>query len=224
MNWQPFSPDIFQPLQLENSVSIFYGSSFPLDSPFLGKQLTAGEIERLRTPTITQRDRTKAFGRVARMHLLSIFLRLEPLAINLFSNAYGRPYVKGSLLDFSSSYSDSGYLIGITSSGSMGIDLENPDVGLDLESVATYFFSENEFRNFQNDPDQFYFIWTKKEALFKTSGTGIPELPNEVDANDLLKKMNLTSHSFLSPRREPSTVVVPTGVRRIQFFTLDESL
>ena len=62
----------------------------------------------------------------------------------------------------------------VISKKEIGIDIE--EISVYKESLANYICNEKEFAELQNSENQaedFYKLWTKKEAVFKMLGTGI---------------------------------------------------
>jgi len=86
---------------------------------------------------------------------------------------YQRPFLNNKI-DFNISHSGDYVVCAISKNNRIGIDIEKivPLNILDFEYVLT----KDELRQLLSDPDalnQFYAIWTKKEAVMKANGKGL---------------------------------------------------
>lgn len=98
------------------------------------------------------------------------------------SAEHGKPFavVRGTPADIHFNMSDSGNsgLIAIVPRGRIGIDLEERTENRDLEGLAETVFGQEEQAAFASASGQrrvecFYRLWTYKEALLKSLGTGL---------------------------------------------------
>lgn len=86
------------------------------------------------------------------------------------------------------SISHSGNMVAVcTSEKPIGLDIELIDEKRNLEKLSKRVFCGKELEIFNNSPtvEQFYEIWTKKEAYSKIDGQGVNEIMSGFDIFDL---------------------------------------
>ena len=86
------------------------------------------------------------------------------------------------------SISHSGDMVAVcTSENPIGIDIEKIDTKRNLEKLSNRVFCGKELETFKNNPtpEQFYEIWTQKEAYSKIDGQGVNEIMSGFDIFDL---------------------------------------
>jgi len=110
--------------------------------------------------------------------LLGHYLAREPETIRFVSNKYGKPALAdGDGLHFNLSHCRDIALIGLTRRGSVGVDIERIRPLPDREAIVAHCFSAAEQRWLTSRPtngkeQDFFRIWTGKEAVLKALGTG----------------------------------------------------
>ena len=86
------------------------------------------------------------------------------------------------------SISHSGDMVAVcTSDNPFGIDIEKIDTKRNLEKLSKRVFKGQELEAFEQNPtpEQFYEIWTQKEAYSKIDGQGVNEIMKGFDIFDL---------------------------------------
>jgi len=206
MNWEPLTR-----LQDQNScvpdVLVVYGMDFGVPGLYSEQYLTTEELRLFESVKNADQKRIKMACRAATRWLLSVYLEVEPPFINFKVNRYGKPYLNSGSIEFNASHTETSFLIGISRFGRIGVDIESPDRNIDAGSIARYTLSPCEMRKYLQQPDQFYALWTRKEATFKALGTGIPENPHAHDHEILLKKHSLNCITFECPNKETASIV-----------------
>lgn len=110
--------------------------------------------------------------------VLARYLSCAPSKMNFFVNNYGKPALGGHQLEFNLSHSGDFALIAVTRERKVGIDVERIRSGLELESIASRYFSLGEVTELmalpleQREP-AFFNCWTRKEAYIKAQGLGL---------------------------------------------------
>ncbi len=110
--------------------------------------------------------------------ILASYLSLPPASLHLTSGPYGKPYLpRMSGIHFNWSHGGDYWLLAVTHSGSVGVDIEKEGRKLDWEGPASVAFHPAErFYVAQGGCAQihrFYEVWTRKEAILKAVGTGL---------------------------------------------------
>ncbi len=85
--------------------------------------------------------------------------------------AHGKPYIKGTELQFSISHTDGAVCAAFSENGEIGIDIERRDRKVS-ENIRSRVLSENE-RRLAVTSEDIIRIWVKKEAFLKRTGIGI---------------------------------------------------
>ncbi|MHA6262536.1 4'-phosphopantetheinyl transferase family protein [Arenibacterium sp. CAU 1754] len=116
-------------------------------------------------------------------------LNLAPQEVEIASRSGGKPFVPGAPFDFNLSHSGGLAVLGLSGTGSVGIDLELTDRGgafrRDLDGLARAVLIEEERTALTglNDADKahrFFQFWTAKEARMKLSGQGLSLPPRQI--------------------------------------------
>jgi 4'-phosphopantetheinyl transferase len=115
--------------------------------------------------------------------LKKLGLNRELTLADLKYNAYHRPYFDADM-DFNIAHS--GYIVMCcgTLAGKTGIDIEQVNE-IDLGDYTDY-FTKNEWGHINkadNSQDEFYYFWTRKEAVLKAIGTGFHTPLSSVDVS-----------------------------------------
>jgi 4'-phosphopantetheinyl transferase len=113
--------------------------------------------------------RRRLVGRGLLRAILSRLIGSDP---GIVIAAGGKPKLRGGELEFNVSHSGALILIAI-GSAPVGVDVERVrDLGSDLESVTSAHFSADEQGRCRGG-DDFFGIWTAKEAVVKAAGGGL---------------------------------------------------
>lgn len=120
-------------------------------------------------------------------------LRLSDLKYN----TYHRPYFDADV-DFNIAHSGNIVMCCGTFSGKIGIDVEYIK-DIDLSDYNDY-FTPNEWNHINNSgsrQEEFYYFWTRKEAVLKAIGTGFHTPLSSVDVSgDSLIDDDVSYHSY----------------------------
>jgi 4'-phosphopantetheinyl transferase len=114
--------------------------------------------------------------------ILGLYLNENPDQIKIGYTSFGKPVlVPGSYfqnLHFNLSHSENLALLAIASEGNVGIDIEQIRYDLDIEALASRFFSKEEIcvlekMDAEKKMEVFFQLWTRKEAFLKATGKGL---------------------------------------------------
>lgn len=92
--------------------------------------------------------------------------------------AHGKPYLKHEPLQFNFSHSGDYFVMGVTQSMPIGVDIERERNTRDFLEIAQRFFAASEYNALRQLPvaaqqSAFYRCWVLKEAYIKTTGIGL---------------------------------------------------
>ncbi len=89
----------------------------------------------------------------------------------------GKPYFRGSRLNFSISHSKGYVAAALSDDVGVGIDIECSVFSREkAEKLAKRYFSASEMASFDGSPESFARIWTEKEARVKLLGSTLAEM------------------------------------------------
>jgi 4'-phosphopantetheinyl transferase len=161
-----------------DGTSIWYAWLDQVDSGFFDSILSTDEKVRAnRYKNMDIRNRFVA-GRGILRTVLGRFLAVDPSVIQISSTWFGKPVLagfSGTSIDFNVSHSGNLMVIAISENHRVGIDLECIDQKIDARAAASIVFSSEEIdylHENENQPGKFFDIWTRKEAVLKTTGFG----------------------------------------------------
>ena len=149
--------------------------------------------------------------------IVSLFSELFILSIvgvspkDILYNEYGKPYVDRTGYHFSISHSHS-LIVFVSDSLPVGIDIEPIT---DKKWPAVRFFTPNE-KALVKSPEDFYTIWTKKEAYIKMLGTGLSTPLHPRDS--IFKHTYPQSYHIRVHKKQPKHHAQSTFFIRKRFF------
>jgi 4'-phosphopantetheinyl transferase len=117
---------------------------------------------------------------------LGWYLGRNPREIELRTGKFGKPYVTGANLFFNVAHSAGLGVIAFSTRSEVGVDVEAADRPVEVMDIASSYFTARETALIAtaHEPEQlraFLRIWTRKEAVLKAVGCGIPNGLNRVD-------------------------------------------
>ncbi|WP_151749512.1 4'-phosphopantetheinyl transferase family protein [Acinetobacter seifertii] len=128
--------------------------------------------------------------------LLAQKLSVNPTDLQFAKHEYGKPYLLNHTLHFNHSHSQQYYALALSERvKDIGIDVEELDRKVRLDSLAQHAFHADEYATWQNleqDREFWFKVWTTKEAVLKASGLGI-----RLDLNTLNTQAHPTNHGGL---------------------------
>ncbi|HQV93618.1 MAG TPA: 4'-phosphopantetheinyl transferase superfamily protein [Anaerolineales bacterium] len=115
--------------------------------------------------------------------VLSRYLQFETHHLKFSVNQYGKPFLPEHDIEFNLSHAGDFALIAVTRERQVGVDVELVRTDIEIESLASRFFSSSELSELMAlSPEQrvlgFFNCWTRKEAYIKARGLGL-SLPLE---------------------------------------------
>lgn len=110
--------------------------------------------------------------------ILARYLRCESRQLEFSVDGYGKPSLPGHEIEFNLSHSGSYALVAVSRQHRLGVDLELIRNDVEIESLATRFFSPTEVTELmalplEQRPLGFFNCWTRKEAYIKAQGLGL---------------------------------------------------
>ena len=110
--------------------------------------------------------------------VLSRYLNCLPQDVLFHYGPQGKPFVENTELQFNLSHSGDYIVIAVNYDYPIGIDVEQVTRTIEIADIAARFFTDNESRqilalNGKAQQRAFFNVWTRKEALLKTIGSGL---------------------------------------------------
>jgi 4'-phosphopantetheinyl transferase len=110
--------------------------------------------------------------------ILARYLGCEPAQLTFSTNKYGKPALIGHDLEFNLSHSGDFALVAVTQGRRTGVDVEGIRSEMEIERLASRFFSPREVSELAALPPEqritgFFNCWTRKEAYIKARGLGL---------------------------------------------------
>jgi 4'-phosphopantetheinyl transferase len=141
--------------------------------------LSGDELERARRfHFATDRDRFVSCRGILRI-LLGKYLLCHPSRLNFRYTPHGKPFLETEeRLQFNLSHSQGMSVMAFSLKREIGVDVEYIRQDLEIETLASRFFSKNEATKLLNLPiplryQAFFRCWTRKEAYIKARGEGM---------------------------------------------------
>lgn len=158
----------------------------------LAQILSTDEYNRAQRFHFERHKRRFTVGRGVLRTILGWYLDIEPSQLEFSYGPQGKPYLAKQFgdqtLQFNLTHSHELALFAFTLDREIGVDLEFIRPMLDLEAVATRFFSTKENADLARIPtsqkgEAFFTCWTRKEAYIKARGEGLSMPLDEFDVS-----------------------------------------
>jgi 4'-phosphopantetheinyl transferase len=197
----------------DHKTMVIYGDHKPGDLQVMFTVLTPDEIacaNRIRSPI---HRKTWISSHVTLRTMLANLLGLKPTDVVISKNRFGRPYLANSSLFFNLSHTNNSYLLGFSTAGKIGIDIEELSGEENLNELMDYAFSKEEVDICKNgnSHDRFLETWTLKEALLKAAGVGLVDELKSVNVvgkdNNYLDLLKFQRNTFSCPAGETGSIV-----------------
>lgn len=135
-------------------------------------------------------------GRGQLRQILAGYLGTTSDRLGFIYNAFGKPELEGSSVDFNLSHAGGSALCAVAVGVAIGVDVERVRSVPDLQALARHVMSPLEWMLFNELPpaqrlQAFYRCWTRKEAYLKARGIGI---------SSQLQKVAVSMSNEFSPR------------------------
>lgn len=176
-------------------------------------------------------------------NIIGRYTQLKSETIEFVYNRFGKPYLitnqNSQKLYFNIAHSHDYVVYAFTKNIDIGVDLELCQDISDLEEVAEYFFSCDEYLYLQTlsdkkKQDYFYKIWTLKEAFVKATGLGLSYDLRQISieylqnnnckvslGNDKKMHYKWTLQTFLSYENYSSAFATNQRINNVLFLNLD---
>jgi 4'-phosphopantetheinyl transferase len=147
----------------------------PTDGIDLAEPIDLARAARFRRPIDARRFLAR---RATTRRLLAARLGAAPHEIGIAQGAFGKPFVLGASLQFSTSHAGPLLLVALADTLAVGCDIERVRPARDLLTIAATCFTVEEasriatLSGIERDA-AFYDCWTRKEAYLKAIGTGL---------------------------------------------------
>jgi 4'-phosphopantetheinyl transferase len=147
-------------------------------SSFL-KLLSTDEKSRAHKFRFAKDSRNFIIARGILRSLIGKYLEINPAEISFQYSEFGKPGIADNhSLQFNISHSQNVALFAFIKKLNVGIDVEFVNQDIEVEDIATKFFSANEVSNLLALPEKqhalgFFNCWTRKEAFIKAVGEGL---------------------------------------------------
>ena len=164
---------------------------FSEDADMLISSLPFGENEKLRLSAIKNQEyKNNSLSALLCLHELLTLSDAAQNNLSICRTSNGKPYFASADLFFSISHAENTVAVALSDTP-VGIDIEFIDDHRDFISLSRRFFAPDEHKAISesNSPtEDFFALWTKKEALAKITGEGLTAICRADGLDD--------SHSF----------------------------
>jgi 4'-phosphopantetheinyl transferase len=147
-----------------------------------------------------RKDQLIAFASYLLKHYyLAQYLNLHPSNINIKYSKNGKPFLEENIynIDFNITHSGEYIIIAIAHNSLVGVDIELINPNIEVTELSPIICSEYERNLINDDPNNFFIIWTKKEALIKAHGIGFDDSQFYKTTTLNLETIQITSNSMI---------------------------
>jgi len=154
------------------TVQLYHAEVAAFDTSDWGRLVTAEDLAALPLTAHPRRRAEHLAGRALLRVALEAWTGRPALSHRLRVAATGKPEcVDGP--ELSVAHSRGAVVCALGPEGAIGIDIELPVPGRAVDGIGERYFSAEESRWADDQPDRFYMLWVLKEAYLKALGVGL---------------------------------------------------
>ncbi len=155
-----------------------YLPDWQADLSMLSACLNAQELVYAQSLSLPKVQEQFIFTRGVLRKILAEFVDSTAQDLHFIKTEKGKPSLQGAHFEFNVSHSKDIFLLGITSSQAIGVDVEYSDRAVDYLAISQRYFTRLEHQQLEtcsllDQPVLFYQLWTEKEAYLKARGLGL---------------------------------------------------
>jgi len=230
INWQPETECNFQP---EDTVDVWrvYIPLYKHQTAHFLNLLQPDEIARANR-YVQEKDRARfIISRAALRVIVSRYIDQPARDISFGSGPNKKPFIVGADLRYNVSHSANWVLIAIAKTD-VGVDTETIDSSFKFQSILEDYFSPAEISFIDGSPENFFLLWTRKEALTKATAQGLDENLKHIpsldgmhitNTNILKTSKNWLVKSFKTDAENRASIVCEKTVQKLHFFEINLS-
>jgi 4'-phosphopantetheinyl transferase len=176
---------------------------------------------------LQEKDRTRfIISRATLRQILGKYTNQSAADLKFSIGTNKKPYIKGADIKYNVSHSADWVLIAIANTN-VGVDTEKINPLFDFTSILEDNFSKAEIDFIGQSPQNFFLLWTRKEALTKATGQGLDEnlkyMPcldglHPADARVLITDKNWQIKSFKIDGMNWGSVALESKIQQLNFF------
>lgn len=174
-----------------------------------------------------EKDRTRfIISRAILRQILGKYINQVAADLKFVIGVDKKPYIVGADIKYNVSHSANWVLIAIANTN-VGVDTEKINPLFDFSSILEDNFSKAEIDFIGESPQNFFLLWTRKEALTKATGQGLDEnlkyMPSldglhPADARVLITDKNWQIKSFKIDEMNWGSVALESKIQKLNFF------
>ena len=212
-------------MSLLNSVELWFFDNEKLSqlSYDWGKNLSTEEQQRAHRFHFESDQRSFMIYHSCKRLILSCHLNKEPKDIVISFQEKGKPFLKDEPLTFNLSHTKEMAVLAVANGVEIGVDIEKIKTSANYLDIAKRFFHPDEyqqlmeFEDAQQQQQQFYILWTAKEAILKATGEGIAAGLNKFSVQQHLSNLDELKHTYpetitLMPLSVPDNYVATLAI------------
>jgi 4'-phosphopantetheinyl transferase len=161
------------------------------------------------------------FARAMLRILLGAYLELSPERLCFSYSDQGKPSLANSdvkgRVSFNLSHTNGAAMLAVCQAGEIGGDIEAEREDIEIEQIASRFFSLTEREQLMQLPEEcrhaaFFRCWTRKEALLKAKGGGLSMPLDVFDVSIGPSESRVTLVTRADPREAAKWLILPVPV------------
>jgi 4'-phosphopantetheinyl transferase len=157
-------------------------TSNAMDSTELGGVLSKEELQRMQKFHFGHDKQQYAAAHWLKRTAVGALTGQAPYGLDFTTSRYGKPLLQTHKVNFNLSHSSGFVALLLSRYGDVGVDIEFPRLGVDFNLLLPFVAHPGEYGRVCSS-DEFYRLWTLKEAICKATGKGLSLEPQTFEVS-----------------------------------------